>query len=150
MIRGLARSLGPLTWPSLRYLGLTNMVFKEDELVAFVTRHISTLESICFNSMLLSKHHSRTPKFTDWTPKSWKGAFRSMSVLALTHLYTVTPIRSGGLLSMLDYWHSDAPAKRNCVLASGGDKWFAKNELEYNQQQQRQWLDAQQGNGRLD
>ncbi len=51
---------------------------------------------------------------------------------------------------MVDYWHSNAPAKKDCFLASGGDKWFAKNELKYNQQQQRQLLEAQQEIERLD
>ena len=78
-----------------------------------------------------------------------KGAFRSLSVLALTDLCIFNPISGSGFLSMQDYWHIENSAKINRFLASGGDAWFANNELEYDQQQQQQqWLEAQRENER--
>lgn len=72
-IRELAKMLGPLTWPSLRYLGLRKTVVEKDELVAFVTRHSSTIESISLEFIMLFKR--LYPEVAGWTPKSWKGAF---------------------------------------------------------------------------
>lgn len=92
----LAKLLGPLTWPSLRILGLRNMVLEEDELAAFLTRHISTLESITLENMILLNHHPQDPEFAGWTSKSLKGAFRSMGVLALIDLWISAPLNDGG------------------------------------------------------
>lgn len=142
-IRELAKLLGHLAWPCLQHVGLSNMILEEDELVAFLKRHISTLESISLDYMILFKHHPQDRIFGDWTPKSWKGAFRSMSVLALNNLCISIPLSDGEPRSMRGYWHSDDPAKVNRFLASGGHTGFAENELQYDQEQQRQWLQAQ-------
>ncbi|KAF6228933.1 hypothetical protein HO133_007045 [Letharia lupina] len=142
-IRKLAKLLGHLAWPCLQHVGLSNMILEEDELVAFLKRHISTLESISLDYMILFKHHPQDRIFGDWTPKSWKGAFRSMSVLALNNLCISIPLSDGEPCSMRGYWHGDDPAKVNRFLASGGYTGFAENELQYDQEQQRQWLQAQ-------
>ncbi|KAL9131480.1 MAG: hypothetical protein Q9175_006755 [Cornicularia normoerica] len=92
----LAKLLEPLTWPSLRVLGLRNMVLEEDELAAFLTRHISTLESTTLENMILLNHHPQDPESAGWTSKSLKSAFRSMGVLALIDLWIFAPLNDGG------------------------------------------------------
>lgn len=114
----IAKLLGPLTWPSLRCLGLTNMFLEEDELITFLTRHIGTLESISSCFMSPFKHHPQDLEFADWIPDSRKCAFRSMSALTLTELCIYS---NGGLHPVRGHWHSDDRAKFNHFLASGGD-----------------------------
>ena len=147
----LAKLFGPLTWPSLQDLGLRNMALEEDDFVAFLTRHISTLNSISLDYMVLFNHLLKSNKYLYPTSRSWKGAFRNMSVLALTYLSVSTPLNDGGELHQIrGNWHSNHPAKINRFLASGGNTWFAANELGLDQEQQRQWLEAQRGNDRVD
>ena len=120
-IPALTKLLGQQTWPRLRYLGLLNMVLEEDELMVFLTKHIRTIESIRFHNIILFDNHLQDPNSTGWTPKSWKGAFRSMSVLALTDLCICIRLRDGG--PDYGHWISDdpvIPAEINDFLTSGG------------------------------
>lgn len=145
----LAKLLGPLTWPSLQHLCMRNMALEEEDFVPFLTRHIGTLKSISLDHMVLINHLPKNAEFAYPTPRSWNGAFRSMSVLALTYLSVSTPL-NGGLYQLAFNWHSKEPAKINRFLVSGGDTWFAAKELGYDQEWQRQWLEAQQGNDWMD
>lgn len=132
----LAKLLGPLTWPSLQHLGMRNMALNEHEFVAFLTRHIGTIKSISLDYMVLLNHLLGDSESAFPSPRSWNGAFRSMSVLALTYLSVRTPLKARGLYQKPGKWHSKDPAKINRFLASGGNTWFAANKLGLDQEQE--------------
>lgn len=73
-----------------------------------------------------------------------------MSGLTLTDFSISNRYSDDGLHLMQSYLNSDDPAKTNRFLASGGSTWFAENNVGYDQERQRQWLDKQREIERLD
>lgn len=110
-------------WPNLRYLTLGDIIVQEDQLANFLNRHKNSIRHLQLKHMLL--FGDEAPESEVDLLKTWKGLYRQVSDLPLTHLTIFALFVDEELWTVDNYWISSNPAQITRFLKSGGNKFYA-------------------------
>jgi hypothetical protein len=124
-------------WPNLRYLNFGGAIVKEDALANFLNRHKDSIRYLELDGMLLSKEETPEPDVD--LPKTWKGMYRQISDLLLTHLTIIALFVDVEVWTVNHYWTSSDAAQITRFLKSGGNKFYANDPRGMTEQEYLHW-----------